>query len=299
MTTLERLPPGGDGPPVQRHEPLRAAVPAVFDSPHSGLLAPADFAPVLPLRRLFGTADAYVDELFGTAPDHGAVLIAASFPRCYIDANRSLEQLDPGMVDGPWPGATLEDAKTRRGIGLIWARLPSGDALYDAPLPRGAVERRIERYWRPYHAAVAGALDAAYDRFGAVWHVNCHSMRSQGTPRDEEGGRGARPDMVLGDRDGTTCDAVFLDLVRGVLSGFGYEVAINRPYKGQELVRRYADPAAGRHSLQIEINRALYMDERTGEKSAHFARLRAQLEQLVEAVCGFAATEAAALRRRR
>jgi N-formylglutamate deformylase len=296
MTKIECLAADSRHPAVRRHDPEGPAVPAVFDSPHSGLLAPADFAPVLSLQRLFGTADAYVDELFGTAPAHGAVLLAATFPRCYIDANRSLEQLDPGMVEGPWPAATVSDAKVQRGIGLIWARLPSGDAFYDAPLARAAVERRIERCWRPYHAAIAGALDAAYARFGAVWHVNCHSMRAHGTPRDEEGGRGARPDMVLGDRDGTTCDAAFLDLVHGVLTGFGYEVAINRPYKGQELVRRYADPAAQRHSLQIEINRGLYMDERSGEKSANFPRLQAQLEQLIEAVCGFAA-EAARLRR--
>jgi N-formylglutamate deformylase len=121
-------------------------------------------------------------------------------------------------------------------------------------------------------------------------------MRSHGTQRDEDGARQARPDIVLGDRDGTTCDPAFLDLVGSVLVGFGYEVAINRPYKGQELVRRYADPANHRHSLQIEINRALYMDERTGEKSANFAPLRAQLSHLVETVCRFAATRAASLR---
>ncbi len=298
MTSLERLPAGSGQPPVQRLEPDGAAVPAIFDSPHSGLLAPADFAPVLSLQKLFGTADAYVDELFGTAPAHGAVLIAATFPRCYIDANRSLEQLDPSMIDGPWPGPTVDDAKIRRGVGLVWASLPSGDAIYDAPLPRAAIERRIERCWRPYHAALERALDQTHARFGAVWHVNCHSMRSHGTARDEDGARQARPDMVLGDRDGTTCDAVFLDLVHGVLAGFGYEVVINRPYKGQELVRRYANPARNRHSLQIEINRALYMDERTGAKSASFAPLQAQLSQLVEAVCRFAAAEAASLRRR-
>jgi N-formylglutamate deformylase len=299
MTTLERLPAGSGHPPVQRLEPEGAAVPAVFDSPHSGLLAPADFAPVLSLQELFGTADAYVDELFGTAPSHGAVLIAATFPRCYVDANRSLEQLDPSMIDGPWPEPTVNDAKIRRGVGLVWSRLPSGAAFYDAPLPRADVERRIERCWRPYHGALERALDQTHARFGAVWHVNCHSMRSHGTARDEDGARQARPDMVLGDRDGTTCDAAFLDLVGSVLAGFGYEVAINRPYKGQELVRRYADPASHRHSLQIEINRALYMDERTGERSANFAPLRAQLSQLVEAVCRFAAAEAASRRHRR
>jgi N-formylglutamate deformylase len=298
MTRLERLPAGSGQPPVQRFEPDGTVVPAVFDSPHSGLLAPPDFAPLLSLQKLFGTADAYVDELFGTAPARGAVLIAATFPRCYIDANRSLEQLDPSMVDGAWPGPTVSDAKIRRGVGLIWASLPSGDAIYNAPLPRADVERRIEQCWRPYHAMIQNALDQAHARFGAVWHVNCHSMRSHGTARDEDGARQARPDMVLGDRDGTTCNPAFLDLAHGVLTGFGYQVAINRPYKGQELVRRYADPANHRHSLQIEINRALYMDEPTGERSANFEPLRTQLGHLIDAVCRFAAAEAAGLRHR-
>jgi len=298
MTRLERLPADSGHPAVRRLDPTGAAVPALFDSPHSGLLAPADFAPVLSLQELFRTADAYVDELFAVAPDYGAVLIAATFPRCYIDANRSLEQLDPAMIDD-WPGPAMEDAKVRRGVGLIWSRLPTGEAFYDAPLRRTDVERRIERCWRPYHAAIQRALDEAHARFGAVWHVNCHSMRAHGTARDEDGARQVRPDMVLGDRDGTTCDPTFLELVQGVLAGFGYQVAINRPYKGQELVRRYADPARNRHSLQIEVNRALYMDERTGERSANFETLRAQLSQLVEAVCGSAATEAASVRQRR
>jgi N-formylglutamate deformylase len=297
MTSLERLPTDSDRPAVRWHDPAGAVVPVVFDSPHSGTLAPADFTPAPSLRRLFGTADAYVDELFGAAPDHGAVLIAATFPRCYVDANRSLEQLDPDMIEGAWPGPTVSDAKIRRGVGLIWARLPNGDPFYEAPLPQSEVKRRIERYWRPYHDAVESALDTTHTRFGAVWHVNCHSMRSHGTRRDEDGARQARPDMVLGDRDGTTCDPAFVALVREVLAGFGYDVTINRPYKGQELVRRYADPASGRHSLQIEINRALYMDERTGERSANFGTLRSQLSALIEDICRFAETEAASLQR--
>jgi N-formylglutamate amidohydrolase len=298
MTSLELL-PAASHPPVRRVDPQGPDVPAVFDSPHSGLLAPADFAPTPSLRRLFGTADAYVDELFGAAPAHGAVLLAATFPRCYIDANRSLEQLDPTMVEGDWPLPTVSDLKIHRGVGLIWAKLPNGDALYEAPLPQAAVEARIERYWRPYHAALESALDQVHGRFGAVWHLNCHSMRSHGTARDEDGARQARPDMVLGNRDGATCHPAFLDLVHGVLAGFGYHVTINHPYKGQELVRRYADPAHHRHSLQIEINRALYMDEASGERSAHFAPLQAQLAQLVAAICRFAEAEAASLQRAR
>jgi N-formylglutamate amidohydrolase len=292
MMRLERLPAGSGHPAVRQLDPQGTAVPVVFDSPHSGLFAPADFAPIPSMERLFGTADAYVDELFGAAPAQGAVLIAATFPRCYIDPNRSLAQLDPSMIDGHWPLPTVGDVKIRRGVGLIWSRLPAGDPFYDAPLPGAAIERRIEGYWRPYHGAIERALDQAHRRFGGVWHVNCHSMRSHGTPRDEDGARQARPDMVLGDRDGTTCDPAFLDLVHGVLSGFGYDVTVNRPYKGQELVRRYADPANNRHSLQIEVNRGLYMDERTGERSAGFASLRAQLSRLVEAICRFAGATA-------
>ena len=289
MTTLERV-PTGDHPAVRRLDPQGAAVPAVFDSPHSGLLAPADFAPTPSLQRLFGTADAYVDELFAAVPEHGAVLIAATFPRCYVDPNRSLEQLDPAMIEGGWPLPTVSDVKIRRGVGLIWSKLPNGDAFYDAPLPRAAVEERIERYWRPYHAALENALDQAHDGFGRFWHLNCHSMRSHGTPRDEDGARERRPDMVLGNRDGTTCHPAFLDHVHGVLTGFGYHVTINHPYKGQELVRRYADPAKGRHSLQIEINRALYMNEGTGERGAGFAPLQAQMSELVASICRFAPT---------
>src|SRR5919106_3226496 len=154
MTRLERLPADSGHPAVRRFDPDGAVVPAVFDSPHSGLLAPADFAPVPSLQELFRTADAYVDELFGAAPEHGAVLIAATFPRCYLDANRSLEQLDPAMIDEPWPDPTVNDVKVCRGVGLMWSRLPSGEAFYHAPLPRADVERRIERCWRPYHAAI-------------------------------------------------------------------------------------------------------------------------------------------------
>jgi N-formylglutamate amidohydrolase len=298
MTSLELL-PAASHPAVRRVDPQGPAVPAVFDSPHSGLLAPADFAPTPSLRRLFGTADAYVDELFGAAPEHGAALISATFPRCYIDPNRALEQLDTTMIEGGWPLPMVSDLKIRRGVGLIWSKLPNGDAFYDTPLPRAAVEARIERCWRPYHIALESALDQAHGRFGAVWHLNCHSMRAHGTARDEDGARQARPDMVLGNRDGTTCHPAFLDLVHGVLAGFGHHVTINHPYKGQELVRRYADPAHHRHSLQIEINRALYMDEASGERSAHFAPLQAQLAQLVAAICRFAEAEAASLQRAR
>jgi N-formylglutamate amidohydrolase len=268
--------------------PRRAAAPAVFDSPHSGTRYPDDFATVLAPEILRRAEDAHVDELYRAAPDHGAPLLAALFPRSYIDPNRVLADLDSGLLAEPWPEPLAPTDKTRRGQGLIWRRAPPDHPLYDRRLTVAEVRHRIDAFYRPYHTALAGLLDAAHAQFGCVWHVNCHSMPSISTEMSPEGPGKARPDFVLGDRDGASCAPEFTHLVGATLSGLGYRVAVNDPYKGAELVRAYADPAAGRHSLQIEIKRALYMDEATFERNDGFARLQADLTRVVAAVCGHA-----------
>jgi N-formylglutamate amidohydrolase len=159
--------------------------------------------------------------------------------------------------------------------------------LYIEKLSPDQVRRRIEGYWRPYHEALRLALDDLYDRFDAVWHVNCHSMPSMARGPFFNGS--GQPDFVLGDRDGTTASPDFVHLVRDCLRGLGYSVKINDPYKGVELVRAYSDPARGRHSLQIEINRALYMDELSFERLPRFRELKADIGRLIEAVCEQAA----------
>ena len=267
--------------------PEADAAPAVFDSPHSGTDYPADFGTIAPLSVLRRSEDAFVDELFGAAPRNGAPLIAARFPRIYIDPNRDLVDLDPAMLDGAWPDPLVPSRKTELGVGLIWRIMPPGAPLYDRLLGVEEVRGRIERCWRPYHQAVAAALDATHRRFGKVWHVNCHSMPAMGNAASEDGPV-ARADFVLGDRDGTTCEPGFTAFVAGQLRALGYHVKINEPYKGVELVRRYSDPAKGRHSLQIEVNRKLYMNEETREKNAGFARVQADLDRLVAAICGYA-----------
>jgi N-formylglutamate deformylase len=267
--------------------PQSAAAPAVFDSPHSGTQYPADFGSIAPLAVLRRAEDAFVDELFGSAPRHGATLIAAQFPRIYIDPNRDLIDLDPALLDGPWPDPLVPSRKTELGVGLIWRIMPPSAPLYDRLLGVEEVRGRIERCWRPYHQAVATALDETHRRFGKVWHVNCHSMPAMGNAASEDGPV-ARAEFVLGDRDGTTCEPDFTAFVAGQLRDMGYRVKINEPYKGVELVRRYSDPAAGRHSLQIEINRKLYMDEESREKNGGFGRLQANLDKLVAAVCRYA-----------
>ncbi|MGH6621694.1 MAG: N-formylglutamate amidohydrolase [Alphaproteobacteria bacterium] len=260
-----------------------AVVPVVFDSPHSGAAYPSDFNHIIPLDKIRRAEDMYVDELFGDAPGQGATLIAALFPRSYIDPNRSLEDLDPELLADSWPGVVRPGEKARLGHGLIWRLCPPDMNLYIEKLSPEQVRRRIDGYWRPYHAALRKALDDLYMRFDAVWHVNCHSMPSMARGPFLNGG--GQPDFVLGDRDGTTAAPEFVHLVRDCLREMGYTVKINDPYKGVELVRAYSNPARRRHSLQIEINRAIYMDEASFERLPRFRALKADLGRLIAAIC--------------
>jgi N-formylglutamate deformylase len=262
------------------HDPA----PVVFDSPHSGNEYPADFLPDVPIEALRSAEDAHVDALFGTAPGHGAALLAACFPRSYVDANRAEDDLDPLLVDPGFAGKLKPSEKSRVGMGLIRRVAKPGQPLYKRRLAAADVERRLESYWRPYHAALAKLLEERAHRFGAVWFVDCHSMPSAGPA----GASWERPDFVLGDRDGSSCDPAFRDLVHRALTEMGYAVKINDPYKGVELVRRWGRPREGFHALQIEINRRLYMDERTLAPSAGYPRLEADLDRLVRLVTAWA-----------
>jgi N-formylglutamate amidohydrolase len=258
-------------------------VPVVFDSPHSGSNYPGDFNHVVPTDKLRRAEDMYVDELFGSAPSRGATLIAALFPRSYIDPNRSLEDLDPELLAESWPDPVRPGEKARLGHGLIWRLCPPDMNLYVEKLTPEAVRSRIDCYWQPYHDTLRSALDELYRRFGAVWHLNCHSMPS--ATRGPFLNGGGQADFVLGDRDGTTASPDFVHFVREYLRGMGFSVKLNDPYKGVELVRAYSDPTHGRHSLQIEINRALYMDEMTFERLPGFADLQGALDRLIVAIC--------------
>ncbi|HET7400479.1 MAG TPA: N-formylglutamate amidohydrolase [Usitatibacter sp.] len=264
-------------------------VPLVVDSPHSGTSYPADFDAAVPVTRLREGEDTFVDELYADAPAAGATLIAARFPRVYVDPNRSLLDIDASLLSSPWPGPAIPSRKTELGIGLIWRLLDTGEAIYARKLTVEEVKRRIVEYHQPYQRAVKKALDEAHDHFGAVWHLNVHSMPAVSSKISEEGPGKSRPDFVLGDRDGTTCEGPFTRFVARTLEEMGYAVKLNDPYKGVELVRAFSDPAAGRHSLQVEVNRRLYMDERTREKLPGFDKLREDLARLVRAVAQYAA----------
>ncbi|HET7731808.1 MAG TPA: N-formylglutamate amidohydrolase [Usitatibacter sp.] len=268
--------------------PAGAEIPLVLDSPHSGTHYPEDFQPAVSRELLRQAEDSFVDELYASGPALGATLIAARFPRSYIDPNRSLLDIDTSLLDAPWPGPAAASRKTELGIGLIWRVLDTGEPIYARRLSVAEVKQRIVRYHQPYQRAVRDALDRVHEHFGAVFHLNLHSMPAVSSNISEEGPGKSRADFVLGDRDGTTCEPGFTALVAETLRAMGYNVKVNDPYKGVELVRAFSDPKAQRHSLQIEVNRRIYMDERTREKTSGFAGLQADLDRLLAAVAAYA-----------
>ena len=260
----------------------------VFDSPHSGTFYPADFDAVVPRLALRRAEDTHVEALYAAAPDHGATLIAANFPRSYIDANRSLLDIDAALLDGTWPGPINVSRKTEKGIGLVWRLLDTGEAIYTRKLTVADVQARIANCYAPYHKALRDAINSARKHYGTVWHINCHSMPATSSVISEEGPGVPRADFVLGDRDGTTCAPEFTTFVAVTLRTMGYDVRVNDPYKGVELVRAYSDPAERKHSLQIEVNRKLYMDEVSREHNEGFDKLQGDLTRLIKAIGIFA-----------
>jgi N-formylglutamate amidohydrolase len=263
--------------------PEARTLPLVFDSPHSGNAYPEDFTHV-PSREILRRAeDAFVDELFGSAPDHGATFLKALFPRSYIDPNRDEHEIDLEMLSEPWPYRFEASEKAEMGLGLIRRLIKGNQEIYDRPLSVAEVEARILRCHRPYLAELTRLIEQARRTHGVAWHVNCHSMKSFG----RDGPTGRTGDFVLGDREGTTCGVEFTDLVEHRLRDLGYRVAINDPFKGAALVARFGRPADASHSLQIEINRGLYMDEDRIEKSTGFSALKTDIGHLMASIAEF------------
>ncbi|MET3374853.1 N-formylglutamate deformylase [Variovorax boronicumulans] len=261
--------------------------PLVLDSPHSGTVYPEDFRPVCELATLRRAEDTHVEKLYAFASDMGAAWIEAHFPRSYLDANRDMTEIDTTMLDGPWTDPVSTDprvlSKVRLGKGLIWKLTDEGLPIYDRPLTVAEVRQRIDQCWRPYHAAVAQAIDDAHARHGYSIHINCHSMPAIAGSHATDFPGLAHADFVIGDRDGSTADPALSHKLYEHLRACGYSVDYNHPYKGVELVRRHGNPAANRHSIQVEINRKLYMDEATlALDEAGAARLQADLRAMVE-----------------
>lgn len=266
--------------------PTRSAIPLVCDSPHSGVIYPADFQASLPTSILRSGEDTYVEELWQAIPRVGGTLLAANFPRTYIDPNRELDDIDPNILAEPWTSELHPSEKSRLGHGLLW-HMAKKQPIYDRKLWVSEVENRIGSYYEPYHQALGEQIEAAHERFGVVWHLNLHSMPSDSYEVLEIESDKPLADFVLGDRDGTTCDPTFIGIIEDFLVSRGYTVARNDPFKGVAVIARIGRPELNRHSLQVEVNRNLYMDEGNYEKSDNFTTLQKDLTDLCGQIAEF------------
>lgn len=258
----------------------------VLDSPHSGTDYPGDFSYACTLPTLRRAEDTHVEKLYDFAHGLGAGWVEAFFPRSYLDANRDTSEIDVSLFDEPWPDAVSTDtqvmSKVRLGKGLIWRTTDDGEAIYTRKLSVAEVKARIARCWEPYHAAVAQAIDSAHQRHGYSIHLNCHSMPAIASSHATEFPGEAHADFVVGNRDGSTSSEPLARRVCEHLQGLGYSVSYNHPYKGVELVRRYGEPLQQRHSIQLEVNRKLYMNEETLDIHEGFVPLKTSLQSLVQ-----------------
>lgn len=267
--------------------PETPLVPLVVDSPHSGFTYPDDFTPTVPPSRYRRAEDFAVDELFGEAPALGIPLLKALFGRIYVDVNRARADIAADSVAGPLPFPPAPSAKAALGKGVIWMKAPPPPEmtdLYDAPLAAAEVMQRLDTCWTPYREALAALLERVRTAHGRAYYIDCHSMQSVSTEMHEEGAGIARPQIVLGDRDGTSCEPAFTARAVRLLEAQGFEVAVNTPYKGADLVIAHGRPADGVHALQIEVRRDLYMDEATQTKTAAFDEVRGRFAAFLEAM---------------
>jgi len=271
--------------PFELTAPRGGHAPLVLDSPHSGTNYPDDFRHACEMPELRQAEDTHVEKLYDFAPSMGIAWIEALFPRSYLDANRNVTEIDTSMFEDEWRGEVESDAKAlakvRLGKGLVWRITDNGVPLYSRKLTAREVEGRIANCWRPYHEAVARAIDDAHRRHGYSIHLDCHSMPAVSAPYSTDFPGLVHADFVIGDRDGTTADPRLSKKICSHLESLGYTTSYNHPYKGVELVRRYGDPARDRHSIQVELNRKLYMDEATLEMTPQAAKLKTDLRSLL------------------
>lgn len=266
---------------------------AVFSSPHSGCVYPEPFVRAARLGRLElrASEDAFVDELFAEAPRFGAPLLRAHAPRAYVDLNRAPEELDPSVVEGV--RATGLNPRIAAGLGVIPRVVAEGRAIYSGRITREEAQARLAACHAPYHAALSELMTRARAVHGAALLFDCHSMPSDAL-RSAPRVRGRRPEVVLGDRFGASAADWAMAQAQEAFEAAGFAVARNTPFAGGYITQRYGRPGHGWHAVQIEIDRALYLDERRVEKGPGFAALRRALAPVVAALCD-AQAEAAPL----
>jgi N-formylglutamate deformylase len=276
-----------------RYEPTVAPVPLIVDVSRSGREYPPDYRTPLPFTTVHDNVSMYVDELWSGAPGHGATLLYCCFPNTWIDVNRNEADMDPAVVDGEWPKPLKPSARTLEGLGLIKSKSRYGEAFQERPLTIAEIEERLDRYYRPYHAELKRLVDGLYARFGVLRQISCHCMSAVGAPTHPDAGK-PRADFCISDLRGKTASPESMALVVDTLRSYGYSVGVNDPYVGNELIARHGDPARGIDSMQVEINKKLFMDVKTFRRSAGFDKLKADLDRLLEVIAADSARRASA-----
>jgi N-formylglutamate amidohydrolase len=270
-----------------RRDPQGPAVPVLFDIPRSGAEYPRAFRSIASLTDLQRSISMYLEELYGDVTEAGATWLYACFPNVFIDPNRHALDIDPEALDGPWPEALQPSAKTRAGIGLIPMVCSGTRPVYDGKLAVADVRDRLDNYYLPYHAEIARLLRGFHAQYGAAYHLTCHSMPAIATGTGLDAGT-RRSDFDLGDRNGTTSGAELVAVLAEALTGFGYKVTRNTHFIGAEVVRQHGNPTQGIHSVQIEMNRGLYMDEVARTRGPGFAAVQGHLTALSATVADYA-----------
>ncbi|MEQ8900274.1 MAG: N-formylglutamate amidohydrolase [Roseovarius sp.] len=274
--------------------PERRTTSVVFASPHSGRDYPWTFLRRTTLNEhsVRSSEDAFVDQLFDCAPRAGAPFIRAGAPRAYVDLNRSADELDPALIEGV--SRQGHNPRVASGLGVIPRVVANGQAIYSGKLSMVEARHRIETYWRPYHTALQGQLDQAHLMFGEAILVDCHSMPHEAM--DAVARRGVRrPEIVLGDRFGATADGAVVDRIEEVFTRAGLVVTRNSPFAGAYITQAYGRPSRGRHAVQIEIDRSLYMNERLIRPNGNFEAFRRLMRDVVREIADIGRSDAVPL----
>ncbi|MGD9861834.1 MAG: N-formylglutamate amidohydrolase [Pseudodonghicola sp.] len=267
-------------PAFRLFQPARRLSSVVFASPHSGCDYPEGFvrASMLDRHAIRSSEDAFVDRLFACAPDFGAPLLCARAPRAFVDFNRSPDELDPALIEGVRRHG--HNPRVASGLGVIPRVVSNGRAIYRGKIPMSEAQDRLDHCWRPYHAALQDLLDQAHHLFGQAILIDCHSMPHEAMDGVARNGL-PRPEIVLGDRFGAAADGSVVERVEAAFVAAGLTVSRNAPFAGAYVAQAYGRPSRHQHAIQIEIDRAIYMDERRIEPNANFDAFRSLLRGIV------------------
>ena len=263
-----------------RYEPLGEVVPLLVDVSRSGREYPKHYRSPLPFTTVHDNVSMYVEDLWAGAPGVGATLLYCCFPNTWIDVNRNELDLDPAVVDGIWPAELKPTARTLEGLGLIKTKARYGEPFQERKLTVAEIQERLDRYYRPYHAELKRLADDLHRGYGVLRQISCHCMSAVGAPTHPDAGK-PRADFCVSDLRGRTASKAAMELVVETLKSYGYSVSVNEPYVGNELIARHGDPARGIDSIQVEINKKLFMDTKTFRATENLSKVRSDIDRLL------------------